>query len=79
MRAAAIVAIALALAAVLWLRATPRPETSGWFAPWLSPPRRCSCVSEMRPVCRGRRAWPSECEARCDGVVDAEPCIGAPR
>ena len=56
---------------------TPAPRTVSAFTPGNG--SKCACFRDLEPVCKGRMSWPNECSARCDGVMDATPCLAVMR
>ena len=40
---------------------------------------RCACAPVLDPVCDDDLSWPNECSAKCDGVLDATPCLAVTR
>lgn len=84
---AAALAVMLGLAAAAHLRtwpdasgAQPPPamtRTVSAFTPGNG--SKCACFRDLEPVCKGRMSWPNECSARCDGVMDATPCLAVMR
>lgn len=56
---------------------TPTSRTVSAFTPGNG--SKCACFRDLEPVCKGRMSWPNECSARCDGVMDATPCLAVMR
>ena len=66
------------LAAVLALWATDSdPAIASAFQPGNG--SKCACAPVLDPVCDDDMAWPNECSAKCDGVLDATPCLAVTR